>query len=317
MDNRLRSIDQFRGLAVLLMVVANYLAGVELVPAWLKHAPDIGLTVIDLIAPFFIFAIGLTYGPSWRRRSRRDGGAKAVQHFITRFLVIFGIGTLLSAVGMWLRVDDTTVNWGVLQAIGGAGMSTLLVIGLPLEWRLGMGIGVLALYQIALESFWLGMVLHSPHGGMLGSISWAAMMILTTVLADLFHDRSRTMFGFAATGALLIGLGLAFLFPISKSRVSVTYVLVSLGISGLVFGLFDSLVPRLPLNLSFLSAWGRNPLLLYLLHLLLIGIVFLPGVPGWYAEAPLWLVSIQSAVLLGTLSAVTLWLERRAVIVSL
>ena len=66
MNSNLRfdAVDQFRGLAIVLMVLANYLAGVDIVPAWLRHAPDIGLTVIDLIAPFFIFAIGITYGIS-------------------------------------------------------------------------------------------------------------------------------------------------------------------------------------------------------------------------------------------------------------
>ena len=67
------------------MVLANYLGGIRVVPAWLKHAPDVGLTVADLIAPFFIFAIGLTYGLSARRRMQTAGKAKTVQHFLVRF----------------------------------------------------------------------------------------------------------------------------------------------------------------------------------------------------------------------------------------
>ena len=70
---RIASIDQFRGFAISAMVLANYLAGVHCVPVWLKHAPDVGLTVADLIAPFFIFAIGLTYGLSARRRIQAVG----------------------------------------------------------------------------------------------------------------------------------------------------------------------------------------------------------------------------------------------------
>ncbi len=67
---RLAAIDQFRGFAIFLMVLADFLGDVERVPAWLKHAPDIGYTLIDLIAPMFIFAIGLTFGISFRRRLR-------------------------------------------------------------------------------------------------------------------------------------------------------------------------------------------------------------------------------------------------------
>jgi len=51
------------------MVLADYLAGPEVVPAWLKHAPDVGLTVIDFIAPMFLVAIGLTLGPSFPQAS--------------------------------------------------------------------------------------------------------------------------------------------------------------------------------------------------------------------------------------------------------
>jgi len=49
--HRSNAIDQFRGLAIVLMVLANYLAGIGWIHTWLKHAPDIGLTVTDLVAP--------------------------------------------------------------------------------------------------------------------------------------------------------------------------------------------------------------------------------------------------------------------------
>ena len=64
-SNRISSIDQFCGFAILTMVHANFMVGIQIIPAWLKHAPDIGLTVIDLIASFFIFAISLSYGLSF------------------------------------------------------------------------------------------------------------------------------------------------------------------------------------------------------------------------------------------------------------
>ncbi|MBE3065438.1 MAG: DUF1624 domain-containing protein [Spirochaetes bacterium] len=74
---RSEAVDKYRGLAIILMVIANHLADIASVPAGLKHAPDVGLTPIDLIAPFFIFAIGLTYGPSYRGRLSRDGLPRA------------------------------------------------------------------------------------------------------------------------------------------------------------------------------------------------------------------------------------------------
>jgi predicted acyltransferase len=41
----------------MIMVIVNYISGINIVPAFLKHAPEIGLTVTDLVAPAFIFAI--------------------------------------------------------------------------------------------------------------------------------------------------------------------------------------------------------------------------------------------------------------------
>jgi len=115
--NRLVSIDQFRGFAIILMVLANFMGGINSVPPWLKHAHDIGLTMIDLIAPFFIFAIGLTYAGSFQRRVTRFGLGKAIEHFVRRWLTLFGIGALMVAAEIVIY-DPAESNWGMLQAIG-------------------------------------------------------------------------------------------------------------------------------------------------------------------------------------------------------
>src|SRR5512141_1697418 len=94
---RILSIDQFRGFAILTMVLANFMGGILIIPAWLKHAPDIGLTVIDLIAPFFIFAISLTFGLSFNRRYEKDGPFRTYSFFLTRYLAIIGMGAIISA----------------------------------------------------------------------------------------------------------------------------------------------------------------------------------------------------------------------------
>ena len=129
------SIDAFRGLAILLMVLANFLGDVAAAPAWMKHSPDVGLTVIDLIAPFFVFAIGLTYGPSLRRRAASQGAGRAAGHAVGRSLAFIGIGAIVSAGETALHMNPTGVNWGVLQAIGAAGLVTLPLLFLPALWR--------------------------------------------------------------------------------------------------------------------------------------------------------------------------------------
>jgi predicted acyltransferase len=316
---RIASIDQFRGFAILTMVLANYMGGVLLIPAWLKHAPDIGLTVIDLIAPFFIFAIALTYNLSFRRRWERHGAKSAYLHFVTRFLAIVGLGAIISAGETAVGENASGIDWGVLQAIGMAGLLTLIVLRVPTIYRGLIGLAVLAVYQTVLDRFWLDLVLRSPHGGLFGSLGWTSMLILGTALADLFHDpgRGRKAFPWVSALVLAIGIGLAFLSPVSKHRVSAPYVLISLGASALLFVLFHWLAGRFHLSIRLLEVWGRNPLVLYFLHYVIIGIFFLPGIPAIYQSAPLWLVLLEMAVLLAGISAIAFWLDRKKIVIAL
>ena len=318
-SKRISSIDLFRGFAILAMVPANYMVGVQIIPAWLKHAPDIGLTVIDLIAPFFIFAIGLTYALSFHRRLERDGAFRTYSYFLTRYLAIIGLGAVISAGETAVGQNPSGIDWGVLQAIGMAGLVTLLVIRLPSIYRWLIGAGILVVYQLILDHFLLGLTLRSPHGGLFGSLDWSAMLILGTALADLFHGegRAKKVFPWASLAVLVAGIAVAFIAPVSKHRVSASYVLISLGISALLFLLFHWAAERLHWSSRILLAWGKNPLVLYFFHYILIGLFFLPGIAILYAAAPLWVVLLEMAFLLVVITMLALWMDRKNIIIAL
>ena len=310
---RLEAIDQFRGLAIFLMVLADYLNNVPITPAWLKHAEDIGYTIIDLIAPLFIFAIGLTFGLSFRRRYARQGAWKTYEHFIARNLALIGLGFLIILGGSLSQLADNTVNWGLLPALGMAGLITLLVIRLPSGWRWVIGLALLGMYQVLLDHYWLNDIVAATHNGPWGSLSWGAMLILSTAMADLFHEagRGRQAFPWVAGFVTVIGIGLGYLIPISKHRASVSYTLLSLGLSALVFyGLF-LINNRLKIHLPILTGWGRNALLLYLLHGIFIGILILPIYTGWISDVPVWFVALEALALLGMLSWIGHYLDKR------
>ena len=181
---RVESIDEFRGFAILLMVIANFLARSNTVPSWLKHAPDIGFTVIDIIAPLFIFTIGLTFGLSLRKRVGREGEFKTINHFFTRYMALVGIGFFLTAIGNLTGVYKEISYWGLLQAIGTAGLLTLIFIRYSSKIRIIVGFLILVFYQYMLDSYWLQDVLSSSHGGIMGAISWGAMLVMSTAVAD-------------------------------------------------------------------------------------------------------------------------------------
>ena len=310
---RLEAIDQFRGFSILLMILANYMNNVSIIPAWLKHADDIGYTVIDLIAPMFVFAMGLTYGLSFRRRYERDGAWNTYQHFITRYLALLGLGYIITLVWELSGINPPSVNWGLLQALGAAGLIALPFIRLPTTWRAAIGLVLLIAYQLLLDRYWLADVLVAPHNGPWGAFSWGAMLILATTMADLYFDEkiNRLSFPLISVGLAITGMALAILIPLSKDRASASYVLISLGLSGLVFSIFSFIQQSWQLKLPILSDWGRNPLLLYLLHYVILGFFAMPNIPFWYVHAPLWLIFIQLSILIGILSWVGRFLNRR------
>jgi predicted acyltransferase len=316
---RIPSIDQFRGFSILLKVLANFLAGIDSIPAWLHHSPDVGLTIIDLIAPLFIYAIGLTYGLSFSRRVSKNGLGYAYRSFFTRYLAIIGLGAILSASITAVDANPSGIDWGVLQAIGMAGLVTLIVIRLRSLYRWLIGFVLLGIYQFMLDRYWLEIVLRSPHGGFIGSLSWAAMLILATSLSDFFYDADRRdkYYPLIAVLLLSVGITLNFFLPITKNRVSASYVVVSLGVASLISYFFHSLSICLHLNSRFLVAWGKNPLILYMFHYVLIGLVFLPGIPFLYSEAPFWLVIVESVGLVGGVTMVAHWMERKDVVFSI
>ncbi|MHB1376228.1 MAG: heparan-alpha-glucosaminide N-acetyltransferase domain-containing protein [Candidatus Humimicrobiaceae bacterium] len=293
---RIDSIDAFRGFIIILMVIVNYLSGINCIPGFLKHASDIGLTITDLVAPAFIFAIGLTYKLSFDKRLIRDGRKKTYYHFSIRFLAFIGIGAFFTGGSAIVVTNEAAAGaWGVMQAIGAAGLITLLFIRMGTITRIVIGLVLLIIYQLMLDNFWLDRVLNSAQGGLQGALSWGAMLIISTALADLFHNQLRHMLIYTVLSlvVLLAGILSSLLFVVSKHRVSLSYVLISVGISALLFLLFDIFSRLTKIKLILLEWWGSNPLLLYLIHMILLGITFLPMNEVWYFGAPVWSALLQ------------------------
>jgi fucose 4-O-acetylase-like acetyltransferase len=114
-------------------------------------------------------------------------------------------------------------------------------------------------------------------------------------IKNLFHKQQRhnIVYALSSVAELAAGILSSFLFVVSKHRVSLSYVLISVGASALAFFLFDTFSKLTKFKLSLLEWWGKNPLLLYLIHMALLGVTFIPGSRVWYAGAPLWSAVLQ------------------------
>lgn len=311
-SERDQSIDAFRGLAVMMMVPANYLEHVAAVPAWLKHAPDVGLTIIDFVAPFFMFAIGLTMPGSLRRRFAQDGRQKAIEALLRRNLALIGIGALFSLGETSYGFNAKGIQWGTLQAIGAAS----LVAAPFMLWLAPMPRAIAALvmltgYQLALDPLWLEQALASPQAGLPGVLSWTSLLLLASSVGEVLHRRS--LLGLVGTASVLLGIALAFVVPLSKHRMSAPFVLITLGSAMLVF----VAMKVIQLAPAALVTWGRNPLVLYCAHLVLLGVFLVPEARWWHFDASLPQAAVQFVFYAGALHGLAHTLEHRRIFVTL
>lgn len=101
-NNRVISIDIFRGLTIFMMVFVNDLAGVTDIPAWMKHVPAgyDGMTFVDVVFPAFLFIVGMAVPFAVKNRLDRDPGMISFwKHVLIRTagLLILGVYMVNSA----------------------------------------------------------------------------------------------------------------------------------------------------------------------------------------------------------------------------
>jgi heparan-alpha-glucosaminide N-acetyltransferase len=96
---RVVSIDIFRGLTMAVMIFVNALSEVRGLPWWTGHAPASAdfMTYVDMVFPFFLFAVGLSLPLSITRRLKGNGSFIALWgHIVVRVLGLIVLGEILA-----------------------------------------------------------------------------------------------------------------------------------------------------------------------------------------------------------------------------
>ncbi|HZI41173.1 MAG TPA: heparan-alpha-glucosaminide N-acetyltransferase domain-containing protein [Gemmatimonadaceae bacterium] len=94
---RLTSLDVFRGLTIIGMLLVNDPGDASTVYTQLRHSAWNGCTLADLVFPFFLFVVGVTTHLSLRSRATRGQTDAAIRRqILRRGAVIFTIGLLLN-----------------------------------------------------------------------------------------------------------------------------------------------------------------------------------------------------------------------------
>jgi len=96
---RIASIDIFRGITMVVMIFVNALDGVRGLPWWTHHARanvDV-MTYVDMVFPFFLFAIGLSLPLAVEQRLKRDRSRAALWlHVAVRSASLIVLGLILA-----------------------------------------------------------------------------------------------------------------------------------------------------------------------------------------------------------------------------
>jgi predicted acyltransferase len=309
---RYLSIDVFRGLTISVMVFVNFVAEYSSIPAWSKHAVDIGLTYVDLVASFFVFAIGLTYHMGFWHYEQKVGTLENCMRHLRRYAALIGLGMLVEQT---LTLQGFYFRWAALQSIGIAGLFTYFFIRFSRKIRLVIAIIGLIAYQIFLQTTLnidgtditvSDLNLADVHGGLFGAIGFGLILLLSTVVCEAFE--TKKMYEFLIFGAIFTILGIIthFIWGISKNRVSVPYILISVGLASFLFYgiwyLYD--YKHITHDSSrFFQPQGKNAIFLYALHgaLTLVMRLLIPEDSAFYLVTIIGFVFITLIWLVGVI----------------
>jgi predicted acyltransferase len=116
LEERLESLDVFRGLAIAAMILVSTPGSWSAVYRPLDHAVWNGWTPTDLVFPFLLFAMGAAVPFALARR--RDTPDHIPTHIIRRALLLFALGLVLNAIETPKPIDWAAFRIpGVLQRI--------------------------------------------------------------------------------------------------------------------------------------------------------------------------------------------------------
>ncbi|MCR5130955.1 MAG: DUF5009 domain-containing protein [Prevotella sp.] len=294
-SKRLVSLDVMRGLTVAMMILVNNGYGESF--EQLGHSKWNGMTLCDLVFPFFLFMVGISTYLSLRKtqfQATPQVLRKIFKRAILLFLIGLGIAWFDHAIEGDLLCFGHLRIWAVLQRIALCYLATALfaiyanhkyaiptIIGLLVAYTLiiifGNGYSYDAetniLAQADLQLFGYDHIYHkSPVDpeGLLSTISAIAHTIIGFLCGKAVSERKFREITWVGILLVAIGFALSFWLPLNKRIWSPSYVLVSCGL-GMLLLMLATLIEQKstrPIDKSwgmFFLVFGMNPLFLYVL----------------------------------------------------
>jgi predicted acyltransferase len=305
MQNRLLSLDVFRGMTIFFMIVVNTPGSWEYVYSPLLHAKWDGCTPTDLVFPFFLFIVGISMAISYKKFENQPRSCW-IQKSVKRGLIIILIGLLLNWFPFYTKNIQDLRLFGVLQRIGLAFLFGALLISvvkknllwfllsgiLLLYWLILMTIGdgnlslegnlvrIIDLNLFSESHIYKGYGLPFDPEGLLSTLPSIGTVILGYIVGlslikkTEINSKIKYLF-YLGIACSLVGLLWNYVgFPINKPIWSSSYVLFTGGLGMLLLSCMMWIIDVKKIqNWTYVfNAFGRNPLVTFILSGLFVKI---------------------------------------------
>ncbi|MBT8186485.1 MAG: DUF1624 domain-containing protein [Croceitalea sp.] len=296
MKNRIISVDIFRGLTIVLMILVNTPGTWSNVYAPFLHAQWHGYTPTDLVFPFFLFIVGTSIVFAYKDKAPSKATYKKI---VVRTLKLIGLGLFLGAftISFPFIKEFSEIRFpGVLQRIGIV-FFFAAVLFLNLNWKKLVGLSV-----ILLVGYWVLMAFvpvdgvastfdraannmanyvdlnilgthmykedYDPEGilSTIPSIVSSLLGIFTgLILLSKQEKKATLMFGLGGA-MLIIGHLWDIIFPINKALWTSSFVLVTAGWGNIFLALIYYLTDVKGLKFGSIFKYaGANAIVVYFL----------------------------------------------------
>lgn len=302
-SKRILSLDVFRGITIVLMILVNGQAALNPYPV-LEHADWNGCTLADLVFPFFLFIVGLTSVVSLKKHIGLKTKSALYSSIIERSVVLFLLGLFLNIFPYPIDFGSLRI-YGILQRIAVCYLiSTLIYLNTTIRTQLFIFLVLLFGYwilmtlipvpgyganQLTKEGNWVAyfdqLLFSVPHlyektydpEGFLSTFTSIATT-LSGVLTGSFllssFNQSKKLYLIVLIGFLFSLLGWLWgsSFPINKNLWTSSFVLWTSGLALLVFAFCYLMIDILNIKKwSWLfKIFGMNALFAFVFHVLLI-----------------------------------------------
>ena len=306
---RLLSLDVFRGVTIMSMIMVNNPGSWTYVFPPLRHAEWHGWTFTDLVFPFFLWMVGVAMTLSFARRVEEGADKrKLFAHAMRRGLTIFLLGLGLNLVPKFdfaaVRIPGVLQRIGLCYLIGSAiylstsarGLVVWIAGLLAAYWAMmtpgGYGMGdnfARTVDSLVLSGhMWVQTKVWDPEG-VVSTIPAIATCLFGCLAGHLIRSEKameEKAVGLYLWGAVLMATGLAWsaVMPINKSLWTGSFAVFMAGMASVCLASFLWLCDGVEVGRRWFEPFqmfGMNAILLYVASGLLAKMLGLSGAQTW------------------------------------